>query len=133
LDHLEGLIQHVHVLKDPTRGGLATALNEIAESSGVAIWVEEGEIPIRPEVRQVSELLGLDPLYLANEGKLIAIVERSWTGEILKRMKGHPLGMDASIIGEVREEPQGKVLIRTRIGGTRILPMLKGSQLPRIC
>ena len=133
LEHLGDLMQHVHVLKDPTRGGLATSLNEIAEASGVGIVLEESSIPIKQEVLQISDLLGLDPLYLANEGKMVMAVERGWAEKVLQRMREHPFGLDASIIGEVLEEPKGKVIMRTRIGGKRILPVMRGVQLPRIC
>jgi len=133
LEHLKDLMEHVHVLKDPTRGGLATCLNEIAEASGVCLVLEEKSIPIKEEVLQISDLLGLDPLYLANEGKVVMLVERKCAEEVLKRMRLHPFGANAAIIGEVLEEPKGKVILRTGIGGKRILPIMRGVQLPRIC
>jgi hydrogenase expression/formation protein HypE len=123
----------IHVLRDPTRGGLATTLNEIAGQSQVGIIMEESKIPIREPVIGACELLGLDPLYLANEGKLVAIVEREAASPILDAMKRNPLGADAEIVGEVVENPKGLVLLKTRIGGTRVLDMLVGEPLPRIC
>jgi hydrogenase expression/formation protein HypE len=123
----------IHVLRDPTRGGLATTLNEIAGQSQVGIIMEESKIPIREPVIGACELLGLDPLYLANEGKLVAIVEREAASLILHAMKRNQLGEDAEIVGEVVEDPKGLVLLKTRIGGTRVLDMLMGEPLPRIC
>jgi hydrogenase expression/formation protein HypE len=124
---------HIHCLRDPTRGGLSSVLNEIARQSKVAIWIEEKAIPIREEVRGACELLGLDPLVLANEGKLVAVVARQDADRVLDRMRAHPLGKAAALIGEVREDPAGKVLLRTVVGSTRILDMLVGEALPRIC
>lgn len=123
----------IHCLRDPTRGGLSSTLNELARQSGVGIWVEEDRIPIKEEVRGACELLGIDPLILANEGKLVAIVAEEAAEKILKRMQAHPLGKDAAIIGEVRGEPKAKVVVRTQIGSTRIMDMMVGEQLPRIC
>jgi hydrogenase expression/formation protein HypE len=123
----------IRCLRDPTRGGLSSTLNELARQSGVGIWVEEGRIPIKEEVQGACELLGFDPLILANEGKLVAVVAEEVAEIILRRMKAHPLGRDAAIIGEVREEPRGKVILRTRIGLTRIVDMMVGEPLPRIC
>lgn len=123
----------IHCLRDPTRGGLASALNELARQSGVGIWVEEELIPIKEEVRAACELLGLDPWHLANEGKLIAIVASAEAEKILASMHAHPLGKEAAIIGEVRAEPKGRVILRTSLGSTRILDMLVGEALPRIC
>jgi len=125
--------QEVHVLRDPTRGGLASALNEIARQSQVGIVLEESNIPIREPVRGACELLGLDPLYVANEGKLVAIVGRDAASDILEAMRKNPLGQRAEIIGEIVENPKGKVLLKTRIGGTRVVDMLVGEPLPRIC
>ncbi len=133
LRELGDLKFHIRALKDPTRGGLATTLNEMATSSCVGIEIWEREIPFHQEVLGLSELLGLDPLYLANEGKLVAIVERSKADEIVEVMRRHPLGKDSKIIGEVLEAPKEKVLLKTKIGGKRIIPILKGIQLPRIC
>jgi hydrogenase expression/formation protein HypE len=123
----------IRCLRDPTRGGLSSTLNELARQSGVGIWVEEDRIPIKEEVQGACELLGFDPLILANEGKLVAIVAADAAEMILQRMKAHPQGRDAAIIGEVREEPKGKVILRTRIGLTRIMDMMVGEPLPRIC
>jgi hydrogenase expression/formation protein HypE len=125
--------KEIHSLRDPTRGGLSSTLNELARQSGVGIWVEEERIPIKEEVRGACELLGFDPLILANEGKLVAIVAPRAAEFILQRMKAHPYGQDAAIIGEVREEPKGKVVMRTSIGTTRIVDMMVGEPLPRIC
>ena len=123
----------IHCLRDPTRGGLSSTLNELARQSQVSIWIEENRIPIKEEVRGACELLGLDPFILANEGKLIAIVGPESAEKILKAMRTHPLGQDAAVIGEVREEPRAKVILRTSIGSTRIVDMLVGEPLPRIC
>jgi hydrogenase expression/formation protein HypE len=124
---------HIHCLRDPTRGGLSSTLNEIARQSGVGVWVEESRIPVKEEVRGACELLGLEPWILANEGKMIAVVAGDDAPGILRAMKDHPLGRDAAIIGEVREEPRGKVVLRTPIGSTRLLDMMVGEPLPRIC
>lgn len=121
------------VLRDPTRGGLATALNEIAVQSGVGIVLEETAIPVGVAVLSACELLGMDPLYVANEGKLVAIVPPAQTESVLRAMRAHPLGREACRIGTVTREPPGKVLMRTLIGGTRIVDVLSGEMLPRIC
>jgi hydrogenase expression/formation protein HypE len=123
----------IRCLRDPTRGGLSSTLNELARQSGVGIWVEEDRIPIKEEVQGACELLGFDPLILANEGKLVAVVAEEVAETILQRMKAHPLGRDAAIIGEVREEPRAKVVLRTRMGLTRLIDMMVGEPLPRIC
>ncbi len=123
----------VHVLRDPTRGGLGTALNEIAESSRVGVAVRDDRIPVKPEVAGLCELLGLDPLYLANEGKLVAFVAPEDADAVLAAMRADGRGRDAVVIGEAVAEHPGKVFMRTRIGGTRIVDMLTGEQLPRIC
>jgi hydrogenase expression/formation protein HypE len=123
----------VHVLRDPTRGGLGTALNEIAESSRVGVAVQDDLIPVKPEVAGLCELLGLDPLYLANEGKLVAFVAPGDADAVLAAMRADPRGGGAVVIGEAVAEHPGKVFMRTRIGGTRIVDMLTGEQLPRIC
>ncbi len=123
----------IHVLRDPTRGGIASALNEIAEQSGVGIEIFENRIPIRKEVQSACEILGLDPLYIANEGKALVFVSPDDADNILKSMKNHSLGKDAAIIGRVTEENPARVLLRTRVGGTRIVATLTGEQLPRIC
>ncbi len=123
----------IHVLRDPTRGGLGTALNEIAENSGVGIRIHEAAIPLKPEVASLCEILGLDPLYLANEGKLIAFVAPADAPAVLAAMRADPRGRDAVVIGECLADAPGRVVMRTRIGGTRIVDMLAGEQLPRIC
>ncbi len=126
-------IEVVHCLRDPTRGGIATTLNEFAQASDVGIKIYEDRIPVHEEVHGACEILGLDPLYVANEGKLIAIVTAESAQPILRRMQEHPLGRDACIIGEVEREPRGIVAMVTGFGGTRIVDMLVGEQLPRIC
>lgn len=123
----------LHCMKDPTRGGVATALNEIALESEVSIALDEHAIPVRPEVRGACELLGLDPLTIANEGKLLAVVAADQAAAALAALRAHPLGRDAVLIGEVRAEPAAMVFLRTDIGGTRVLDMLVGDPLPRIC
>jgi hydrogenase expression/formation protein HypE len=123
----------IHVLRDPTRGGLGTALNEIAEASAVGVRIAEARIPVHPEVRALCELLGLDPLYLANEGKLIAFVAPEAEAAVLGAMRADPLGREAVVIGEVLAGHPGKVFMQTGIGGLRIVDMLAGEQLPRIC
>jgi hydrogenase expression/formation protein HypE len=124
---------HVHVLRDPTRGGVASALNEIAQAADVGIRLDEGRIPIDDEVRGACEILGFDPLYVANEGKCLAIVARAAGEAVLEALHAHPLGHAAAIIGEVVAEHPGKVVMRSRIGGQRMVDMLSGEQLPRIC
>jgi hydrogenase expression/formation protein HypE len=126
-------LDSLHCLRDPTRGGVATTLNEIALSSEVCIEINEDLIPVREEVRGACEILGLDPLYVANEGKLLAIVSTGIAETLVNRMKDNPFGGDACIIGEVKAEPRGIVAMRTGFGGTRIVDMLAGEQLPRIC
>ena len=126
-------VDAIHCLRDPTRGGVATTLNEIALGSEVFIEIQEDRIPVREEVHGACEILGLDPLYVANEGKLIAIVAADIADRVVARMREHAYGRDAGIIGEVKAEPQGIVAMRTGFGGTRIVDMLVGEQLPRIC
>ena len=121
------------VIKDPTRGGVGTTLNEIAVRARIAISVDEERVPVRVAVRGACEILGLDPLHIANEGKLIAIVPPDQAAAALAAMRRNPLGIDAAIIGEVLQEPAGMVLVRTGIGGSRVLDMLVGDPLPRIC
>jgi hydrogenase expression/formation protein HypE len=123
----------VHCLKDATRGGVATALNEIALQSQVLISVDEQRVPIRPDVRGACELLGIDPLHMANEGRLVCIVARERAEAALAALRAHPLGAQAAIIGWVGEAPAGMVTARTAIGGERVLDMLVGDALPRIC
>jgi hydrogenase expression/formation protein HypE len=123
----------LHCMKDPTRGGVATALNEMALGSEVSIGLDEQSIPVQLEVRGACEILGLDPLTIANEGKLLAIVSPEKSDAALSVMRDHPLGRVASIIGTVQPEPAGMVFLRTDIGGMRVLDMLVGDPLPRIC
>lgn len=125
--------KEVHAMRDPTRGGLATTLWEIAQSSRVGIVLDEERIPIRPEVRGVCDLLGYDPYYLASEGRLVVLVAETDAEKVLEAMRAHPLGREAALIGWVTEENPGKVLLRTRVGGHRILEPLTGGQFPRIC
>jgi hydrogenase expression/formation protein HypE len=123
----------VRVLRDPTRGGLATTLNEIATQSGVGMLLDEAAIPVLPQVEAACEFLGLDPLYVANEGKLVAIVPAAQAEALLATMRAHPLGTRAALIGEVVEDTHHFVQMRTRFGGRRIVDWLAGDQLPRIC
>jgi hydrogenase expression/formation protein HypE len=123
----------VHVLRDPTRGGVGTTLNEIAESSHVGIILQEAQLPIRPAVSGVCDLLGFDPLYVANEGKLLAFVSAEDAKAVLKAIRSDTFGREACLIGEVTADHPGRVVLETRIGGRRIVDMLTGEQLPRIC
>ena len=120
-------------MRDPTRGGLSSALNELASASRVGVDLDEAAVPLRPEVRGACELLGLDPLYVANEGKLIAVVPPADAGRALEAMRAHPLGKDAAIVGTVVADHPGMVILRSRIGGSRVVTLLTGEQLPRIC
>jgi hydrogenase expression/formation protein HypE len=129
LDAVDG----VHVLRDPTRGGLATTLNEIARQSSAAIFIDERKVPVRQPIAAACEMLGFDPLYIANEGKLIAVVDRTCAETALQALRSCRYGEEAAIIGEVREAPQKRVILRTEIGTTRVLDMLSGELLPRIC
>jgi hydrogenase expression/formation protein HypE len=123
----------IHTLRDPTRGGVATTLNEIAKHARVGMVLDERTIPVRESVQGACEILGLDPLYVANEGKLLALVAPAMADAVLAAMQSHPLGRDAVIIGEVVEAHPGMVLMKTEIGGTRVLDVMFGEQLPRIC
>ncbi|HWZ01530.1 MAG TPA: hydrogenase expression/formation protein HypE [Edaphobacter sp.] len=123
----------VHTLRDPTRGGVATTLNEIAKHANVGMLLDERAIPVRESVKGACEVLGLDPLYVANEGKLLAMVAPEMADAVLEQMHRHRLGQDAAIIGEVVEAHRGMVLVKTEIGGTRVLDVMFGEQLPRIC
>jgi hydrogenase expression/formation protein HypE len=123
----------VHFMRDATRGGVATVLNEIAQSAGVAVAIDEASLPVHDEVRGVAEILGIDPLYIANEGKLVAIVAKEHASRALEVMRSRPEGTEAAVIGEVMAEPEGMVFIRTGFGGTRVVDMLIGDPLPRIC
>jgi hydrogenase expression/formation protein HypE len=137
LNHLVSAIlaasDQVHVLRDPTRGGVATTLNEIARQSHVGIILRESALPVRPAVAAACEILGFDPLYIANEGKLIVLVGGDDAGRVLQAMRATKYGEEAEIVGEVRAEPTGRVLLKTVIGSTRIVDMLAGEILPRIC
>jgi hydrogenase expression/formation protein HypE len=123
----------IHVLRDPTRGGVTSTVSEIAEQAKVGILLDEASVPITEEVRGACEILGLDPLYVANEGKLIAVVAPADAPRLLAAMRDHPLGSEAAVIGEVVAEHPGMVIMKTRVGGTRLVDMLSGEQLPRIC
>jgi hydrogenase expression/formation protein HypE len=123
----------VHALRDPTRGGVASALNEIATASRVAITLDEHALPVPDNVRAACEMLGLDPLYVANEGVMLAIVPEADVPRALDAVRSHPLGRDAVAIGRVVAQPQATVLLKTGLGGTRIVDLLPGDQLPRIC
>jgi hydrogenase expression/formation protein HypE len=123
----------IHALRDPTRGGLASTLNELAAQSGTAMVLEEDQLPIRAEVAAACEMLGFDPLHVANEGKLVACVAADAVDAVLAAMRAHPLGRDACRVGAVAADPRGRVLLRTAIGGTRIVDVPAGELLPRIC
>jgi hydrogenase expression/formation protein HypE len=123
----------IHVLRDPTRGGLATTLNELAGQSGVGIEIDEAAVPVHESVSAASELLGLDPLYVANEGKLVAMVPEPSALTVLEAMRAHPYGREAALIGRVVPEHAGRVVLHTLLGTRRVLTMLAGEQLPRIC
>jgi hydrogenase expression/formation protein HypE len=120
-------------MRDPTRGGLSSALHELAAASGVGVELDEAAIPLRLEVRGACEMLGLDPLYVANEGKLIAVVPPEDAEGVLAAVRAHPLGKDAALIGTVVAEHPGMVILRSRVGGERVVTLLTGEQLPRIC
>jgi len=137
---LNGLVQamlatgsEIHVLRDPTRGGVTSALTEIAQAAKVGMVLDEASIPISEAVKGACEILGLDPLYVANEGKLLAVVPGESAEAVLAAMRNHALGREAAIIGEVTSDHAGFVLMKTRIGGSRVVDMLSGEQLPRIC
>jgi hydrogenase expression/formation protein HypE len=137
---LNGLVEQIlketikiSVLRDPTRGGVATTLNEISTSAGAGIVLKENSLPVSPEVRGACEVLGLDPLYIANEGKILVIVPADLAGNVLNTMKQHPAGADSAIIGRVTSEHPGIVRMITSIGSSRVIDMLTGDQLPRIC
>jgi hydrogenase expression/formation protein HypE len=133
VDDILEVTLEIHCLRDPTRGGVATVLNEIATRSKVGMLIRETELPVRDTVRGACEILGLDPLYVANEGKLVAAVGPESADAVLERMQQNPLGRDTRIIGEVVADHPGMVLMATEIGGTRVLDTLFGEQLPRIC
>jgi len=123
----------VRCLRDATRGGVATILNEVARASEVAVVVDEDTVPVRPEVRGVCEILGLDPLYVACEGRLVAVVDGGEADAAVQALRSHPLGEGAAVIGRVKDDPPTLVLLKTEFGGTRIVDMLIGDPLPRIC
>ena len=123
----------IKFMRDPTRGGLATVLCEIVENSNVGIKIKEASLPIHENVLSFSEILGLDPLYIANEGKVVAVVAEDKAATILSSMKKNVLGKEAVVIGEITKENKGKVVLETVIGGERIIDRLVGDQLPRIC
>jgi hydrogenase expression/formation protein HypE len=123
----------IRCMRDPTRGGLSSALNELAVASKVGVKIDESSIPIRPEVHAACEMLGLDPLYVANEGKLMAVVPSTDADRLVTLMREHPLGRNAAVIGEIVDEHRGMVIMRSVIGGDRVVTMLAGEQLPRIC
>jgi hydrogenase expression/formation protein HypE len=123
----------IHVLRDPTRGGVGSTLNEIAGAARIGIRLHEDRLPVKPAVAGVCELLGFDPLYVANEGKLLAFVPEAGTAAVLDAMRSHPHGREAVVIGEAVTDHPGRVVMETPIGGTRIVDMLAGEQLPRIC
>ncbi|MCW5644700.1 MAG: hydrogenase expression/formation protein HypE [Rhodoferax sp.] len=128
-----GACPAIRCLRDPTRGGVATVLNEFAAASGVGIRIDEDALPLREPVRGACEILGLDPLYLANEGKLLAVVPPDAADAVLAAMRAHPAGADAAIIGTVSDQAAGTVILQTGFGGERVVDMLVGEQLPRIC
>jgi hydrogenase expression/formation protein HypE len=123
----------IRCMRDPTRGGVASTLNELAAASGVGVRISEAALPVRPEVHAACEMLGLDPLYVANEGKLIAVVPAEDADRLLEVMRTHPLGRNAAVIGEVVAIHPGTVVLKSLIGGERVVSMLAGEQLPRIC
>jgi hydrogenase expression/formation protein HypE len=135
-DLIERLVRElgpeIKFMRDPTRGGVATVLNEVATSSGTDLVLRESDIPLRPQVKGVCEILGLDPLYLANEGKVVLVVSRDAEKQALDVLKAHPLGLESAIIGRA-EKGEGRVYIETGVGGSRLLDVLVEDQLPRIC
>jgi hydrogenase expression/formation protein HypE len=137
---LNGLVERlldaapgVRGLRDATRGGVATICNEVARAAGVAVVVDEETVPVRPDVRGACELLGIDPLYVACEGRLVAVVDGDQADAALGALRSHPLGEGAAVIGRVKDDPPGLVLLKTSFGGTRIVDLLVGDPLPRIC
>ena len=133
MNEVYSVTRDVHVLSDPTRGGVSSALNEIAKTANVGIEINEKDIPISEQVKGACEILGLDPLYIANEGKILIIVPEEYSEQILEKMRRHPAGQDSSIIGSVNSEMKRMVRMKTSIGSTRIVDMISGEQLPRIC
>jgi hydrogenase expression/formation protein HypE len=133
IEAIKSCSDQIHVLRDPTRGGVASALNEIADQSRVGIILEEDTLPVKPAVQAACEILGFDPLYIANEGKLLAIVGAADADKILEVMRKTKYGENAVVIGEVHSEPTGRLLMKTALGSTRIVDLLAGELLPRIC
>ncbi|HWC37136.1 MAG TPA: hydrogenase expression/formation protein HypE [Acidimicrobiales bacterium] len=133
VDRLLRATDGVHALRDATRGGVATVLNEMARASNAAVVIDEATLPVRPEVTGACEILGIDPLYVACEGRMVAVVDGSAVDRALAALRSHPLGMDATVIGRVKDDPPGLVLLKTTFGGTRIVDVLVGDPLPRIC
>ena len=130
---LQAVFHEIRCMRDPTRGGVATVLNELAMTAEVGITIDESAVPVRSQTMGACEILGIDPLYVANEGKLLAVVSPEAADEVLALMRAHPLGADAAIIGEVRADPPGMVVLNTSLGGSRVVDMLAGDPLPRIC
>jgi hydrogenase expression/formation protein HypE len=124
---------NIHCMRDPTRGGIASVLNEIAEKSEKTLYIDEETIPVRPQVRGACEILGIDPMYIANEGKMLVIINPEDANKVLNTMRSQPLGKEASIIGKVGEDSRGEVILNTIIGGKRVLDRPAGEILPRIC
>lgn len=132
-DKMLAAVPSIRCMRDPTRGGVSSALNELADSSHVGVKLDEAKFPYRPEVKAACEMLGLDPLYVANEGKLLAVVPSADAAKLLNVMRAHPLGKNAAIVGEVVDEHAGMVILKSLVGGERVVTMLSGEQLPRIC
>lgn len=132
-DHIFRSTMNIHVLRDPTRGGVATVLNELSQTAKIGMIIDEEKIPVSEEVRGACEILGLDPLYIANEGKLVIILPESEAERVVTAIREHPAGCDASIIGKITSDHPGIVRMTTSIGSSRIVDMLTGDQLPRIC
>jgi hydrogenase expression/formation protein HypE len=130
---LDAVGPQVRAMRDATRGGVATILNEVARAAGVAVVVDEDAVPVRPEVRGACELLGIDPLYVACEGRIVAIVAPGAADAAVEALRAHPLGAGAMVVGRIAEDPPGLVLLKTGFGGTRIIDLLVGDPLPRIC
>lgn len=133
IEDILAVSKNIHVLRDPTRGGVATALNEIARQSGVGIILDENSLPVKPAVVGACEMLGFDPLYIANEGKLLAVVSPEDADMVLVAMRKSQYGQEAAVIGQVEAEPAGRLLLKTALGATRIIDVLAGELLPRIC
>ena len=133
VERLLDAVPGVRALRDATRGGVATICNEVARAAGVAVVVDEDSVPVRPDVRGACELLGIDPLYVACEGRLVAVVDGDQADAAVAALRSHPLGEGAAVIGRVRDDPPGLVLLKTSFGGTRIVDLLVGDPMPRIC